>query len=65
METLKLLYWCFPKNYSPITVQALLENKQIQPKIITTLIYILRNPLTAKEFPHEITFWNDEKNTDR
>jgi hypothetical protein len=64
LNCLKLLYWTFPKTYKPITIQSILENKLIQPKIITTLLYILRNPLTAKEFPQKIMNWvEDTSNT--
>jgi|JI61114C2RNA_FD_contig_101_135354_length_8705_multi_3_in_0_out_0_15 hypothetical protein len=62
---LNILYWSFPKNYKPLLVQSLLENKRMQPKIITTLLYILRNPLNTKEFPNEVSYFKDDKAVDR
>lgn len=62
---LNILYWSFPKNYKPLLVQSLLENKLIQPKVITTLIYILRNPVGNDKFPTEVSYFKDDKATDR
>jgi len=58
---LSILYWSFPKKYKPLLLQSLLENKRIQSKLITTLLYVLRNPLGSKEFPTEISYFKDEK----
>ena len=62
---LNILYWSFPKNYKSLLVQSLLENKRMQSKIITTLLYILRNPLGTKEFPNEVSYFKDDKAVDR
>lgn len=62
---LNILYWSFPRSYKPLLVQALLENKRMQGKIITTLLYILRDPLKCKEFPGEVSYFKDDKASDR
>lgn len=63
-NSLNILFWSFPKNYQSILPQSLLENKRLQPQMISTLLYILRNPLTSESFPKSISYFKNDKADD-